>query len=150
MPRYVQVPPDVRFVSKVTGKPDLELNQETHQLEQKELSFRKFVLGVLIHHPIFCTVVGGRALYKFEQALDEALAGDGVMLIDEDVWETFRKALEKPIYQAAGPAGVQTIDGFPGYSGSGVMQMLPLVDAILDAPSKKAALIKPVAESAVT
>lgn len=142
--RYVQIPPDVKLVIKATGKPDLEIDPVSKMAQQKTISHRRFVFGVLIHHPAFCTTVGGRALYKYEQALDAAQ--DSVMEIEDDVWEVFRRALEKPVYQAAGSSGLQLFDGYPGFNGSGVMQLIPHIDAILEATSKRPAALRALPE----
>lgn len=137
MPRYVQIPPDIKFIIKTTGKPQMEEDPETREVRQVTVSFHGFFFGVLIHHPVMSTVVGGRALYKFEQAYDEAMKSDKIMVIDEDVWDLFKKAFDKPTYHAPGPYGPQVLDGFRGYNGAGVMQLLPFIDVFNDPPTKK-------------
>lgn len=139
MPRYLQIPSDVKLVLKATGEPQLELDPQTRQPRQKTVSFREFVFGALAHSPTFCTLAGARALMRLERALDDLQ--EGFAVLDEDVWALLKGAAEKPSYQVLGPGGPQTVEGLLGYSGVGLMQLLPFVDAVLGAPAERPAAL---------
>lgn len=151
MPRYLPVPKDITFVNVLTKEPVME-KQEDGSEKPQTLSFRSFFLNTLSSDPRFVTTKGARALRKFEDAYDLAVAGNGVMLLDEEIWKEFRDAAENPRHQAQSPyGGAQTTDGFAGYRGVGVMQLLPFIDAITEAsdkPAVAAVQAEPAAKSA--
>ena len=141
MPRYLTIPQDVTFVNLVTKEPVI-LEKEDGTKVPSKISFREFFLSVLSNDPRFSTTKGARALRKFEDAYDLAVAKDGVMVIDEEVWKEFKDAAENPRHQVQSPyGGAQVADGFAGYKGLGVRQLLPLIDAIVDAPDKPVAVV---------
>lgn len=137
MPRYLTIPKDVVFMNLITKEPVVVLHEDGTKTEQK-VSFREFFLQTLSNDPRFASTKGARALRKFEDAYDRAVDKDGVMVIDEDIWKEFRDAAENPKHQVQSPyGGTQTADGFAGYKGLGVMQLLPFIDAIVNAPDKE-------------
>lgn len=149
MPRYLTVPPDITFINVITKEP-VVIKQEDGTDKPSTLSFREFFLNLLSADPRFTTTKGARALRKFEDAYDQAVAGDGVMILDEEVWKEFRDAAENPKHQTQSPfGGAQTVDGFAGYKGIGVMQLLPLIDAIVEASDKKPPVVKDVDKASV-
>lgn len=142
MPRYLKVPQDITFVNVITKEPVL-MKQEDGSEKPSMLTFREFFLNTLSADPRFVTTKGARALRKFEDSYDLAIAGNGVMLLDEEIWKEFRDAAENPKHQAQNPfGGAQTADGFAGYRGVGVMQLLPFIDAIAEASDKPVAAVQ--------
>lgn len=150
MPMFLAIPEPIIFRNLFT-KEALKNQDGTIQL----ITFRDFFLNVLSNDPKFTTTRGGRALYKFEQAYDAAVADHtDVMVIDPDVHALFKAAAENPAHHEPNAmGGQQVVEGFVGYRGLGVMQLLPFVDAIVEAtdkrpPEKKVAVTFPVLEEA--
>lgn len=148
MPRYLPIPKDIEFINIITKQPVL-VEQEDGSKAPQKLSFREFFLNTLSSDPRFTTTKGARSLWKFEQAYDSAVAKDGVMILDEEVWKEFKDAAENPKHQIQAPfGGAQTVDGFAGYKGIGVMQLLPFIDAIANAADKEPSKVQDVDKAA--
>jgi hypothetical protein len=129
MSKYIKIPSAVKMV-----------NIGTKKATGVELSFRSFICDDLSSHPLWgVSLTETRAFKDVLDALDEAEEGDdGVLKLSGTVYQFLRQAVEKPEYVTISANNGQqgSMRGWRRWNGAGIVQLLPFIDAILNAEDK--------------
>lgn len=113
--RYITVPPPVTLIDPVTNEP---LKNAAGELE-KPISFDTIIIRLMAHTLWSETYANTKAQHEVMQAL-KAQSGGVISLGDED-WQKLKQAAESPRFLAFNPVIIY--------------QLLPLLTAIMDAPT---------------
>jgi hypothetical protein len=123
--KYLTPPTEIQLRNLVSGGP------------AGTMTFREFVFDVVGGHPMWTGSLNDlRALDDLRQAVEAA--DDGIVELPSSVYDKLRACVEKPAFMARTPQGIGQISGFGSVSGTvftgpAAIQLLPFVDAILDA-----------------
>lgn len=132
--RYIKVPDPV-----VLKNPEGEPLVESDGTPKAPLTLKDIILK-LMHNPLWTESYNNiRAADAINRAVEKA---DGVIVLSEEDWKKLETAVQNPRTVVLGSGGSQVIVGL-GYHPAIVTQVLPLLDAIVNASSKPVELAVP-------
>jgi len=123
--RYIKIPQEpVQLINRLTNEP---------LSNYEPITFRDFVVGTLLFDPKWVTDIQSmRQANKLVESLKES---NGVLELDEGLWETLCQVAVAPRYILSLNGKNQLIRGYHGLHPLIAPQLVPFIDAILNAES---------------
>lgn len=113
MPRYISVPEPISIVDPITGKA---------AEPERKVSFREFIVNAIMGDPRWVRTLGD--VEAGQEIMDALTGGKSMLVLEKATWDKLKAVVDAPQ------------QGYTGFHGSVLPQLLPFLKAIVTAPEK--------------